>query len=84
MEYRVVDVEEQREGEGEAVELELPGVGVQAGEEGGGQEEEDVEAERGQDAGPGGEAVAQQHVHQVAQEVGPHRDQAHAGAPELV
>ena len=57
LEHGVIDVEEEGECERETVEPQLPGVRAEPREDGRGCEQEDVEAERGQDPGAGGDPV---------------------------
>ena len=79
---RVGDVEEEGEGEGQAVEAGLPGVGVQLGEEAREAEQHHVEEERQQDPRPDGQALAVQHVQQEEEEVGRHGHRGDVRPPE--
>ena len=79
---RVGDVEEEGEGEGEAVEAGLPGVGVQLGEEAREGKEDHVEEERQQDPRADGQALAVQHVEQEEEEVGRHGHGGDVRPPE--
>ena len=80
LQYGVTHVEQQADGQGQAVEAQLPGVrvhlgqddgdreedlGVHLGEDDGDCKEDDVQQEGEDDPGPGGVLVTNQHVDQV-------------------